>query len=160
MTAAFLGEIQLFSGSYAPRGWAVCAGQTLSIASNTALFALLGTTFGGNGITTFQLPDLRGRVPLGTDTDPMGTRGGQEAVTLAVTQMPAHGHRLRGTSNAAVSDSPEDRTPAVGGSYAATQDKTIMGPVVVDNGSSQPHNNVAPSSTLLWCIALEGQFPS
>ena len=154
---AFLGEIQLFSGSYPPKGWAACAGQTLAIFSNQPLFGLLGTTFGGNGTTNFNLPDLRGRVPIGVGDLPVGAQVGAETVTLSVTEMPGHSHRLRGTSNPG-NGLPGGQTPAAGGPYATTNDKTLM-PAVAEAGGSQPHPNVAPSTVLLWCIALQGPYP-
>src|SRR6478672_10112699 len=98
MSEPFLAEIIMFAGNFAPRGWAFCQGQILSIAQNTALFSLLGTTYGGNGQTTFALPDLRGRVPVGTGQGPglsnydLGQVSGSESVTLTVSQMPAHNH--------------------------------------------------------------------
>lgn len=158
----FLGEIQLVAGPYPPRGWAHCDGQLLSISQNSALFSLFGTNFGGDGRTTFGLPDLRGRIPVGLGVAGlrMGDRDGAESVALGVPQMPAHGHRLRGTGATAAGDPPDGRTPATGGAYAMTQDKTIMGPAVAPAGGSQAHPNVAPSAVLRWCIALQGIYPS
>src|SRR5688500_2728667 len=124
----FLGEIRLVPFTFAPRGWALCAGQLLPINQNQALLALLGTTYGGNGRTAFALPDLRGRVPLGAgdaatgSTYALGSTGGAEAVRLTTSQLPAHAHTVRASSGAATTAEPWDAVPAGGGAYAATRD--------------------------------------
>ena len=112
MSDPFIGEISLFASNFAPRGWALCDGQLLPISTNTALFALLGTTYGGDGRTTFGLPDLRGRLPVHAGTGPgltqrrLGERSGVEQVTLSTTELPSHGHAVRGNSGVANRQSP------------------------------------------------------
>jgi microcystin-dependent protein len=164
MAEPFLGQLLLVPYNFAPRGWAFCDGQLLSIAQNTALFSLLGTTFGGNGQTTFALPDLRGRVPVGVGPGPglspvdLGEVGGSETVTLITTQIPAHGHTIGGTNSAATGSRPAGNVNAQGGAYSATSDATMQ--PTGNTGGSQPHGNLQPYLALNWCIALEGIFPS
>jgi len=167
MSEQFLGELRLMSFSFPPKGWALCHGQTLSIQQNQALFSLLGTTYGGNGQTTFMLPDLRGRAPLHTsDALPLGTRGGQEAVTLSTSQIPAHTHPLVATSDIANASVPGGAVPAAkgrGGSnrYAPAGNDTVMeAGTVAANAGGQPHPNMQPFEVLSWAIALVGIFPS
>ncbi len=154
-TEPYIGEIVMYGFNFAPRGWAHCDGQTLSIAQNTALFSLLGTTYGGNGQTTFALPDLRGRVPLHPGQGPglsprdQGEVGGSEAVTLTAGQLPAHNHALpevqvRGTG-----------TPAVG----ATTGGALGTATTSAAGGGQPLPNLPPYLGLYYSIALEGIFP-
>jgi microcystin-dependent protein len=167
MSDPYLGEIRLVPYNFAPRGWAFCSGQILSIAQNTALFSLLGTTYGGNGQTTFALPDLRGRVPVSSGQGPglsnitLGEQAGTETVTLNQGQMPAHGH-LAGASNAAATGSrPGNSVPAAGGAYAASSDGTTLNPAFIQNsGGSQPFGIRPPYLGLNFIIALEGIFPS
>ncbi|WP_156254147.1 phage tail protein [Pseudactinotalea terrae] len=164
----YLGTIQLFGFSFAPRGWAICNGQLLSIAQNSALFSLLGTYYGGDGQTTFGLPDLRGRAPLGQGQGPglspysIGQVGGQEQVTLLSSQMPPHGHGVA-AATAATSKSPSGNLPAVatGGAAYGTSASQSMSPAMVQpNGGGQPHENRPPYLVANWCIALQGIFPS
>lgn len=168
MAEGFIGEIRLFAGNFAPRGWALCNGQLLSIAQNTALFSILGTTYGGNGQTTFALPDLRGRVPLHPGTGPgladrfLGESAGQETHTLLQSEMPAHGHQLNATANTATATSPaggvlaQPARPA----YAAGGAASPMSASSLGNaGGSQPHNNMAPYLGLNFIICMEGIFP-
>ena len=167
MSEPFLGEIRILGFNFAPRGWAMCAGQILSIAQNTALFSLLGTTYGGNGTQTFALPDLRGRVPLSVGQGPglsnydQGEVSGTETVTLTTGQMPGHGH-LAGASNGAASATrPNGNFPAGGGAYAAASDGSTLNAAFVQSaGGSQPHSNLQPLLVLNFCIALQGIFPS
>ncbi|PYT00799.1 MAG: phage tail protein [Acidobacteria bacterium] len=174
MSEPFLGEIVMFAGNFAPRGWAFCQGQLLSIAQNTALFSILGTTYGGNGQTTFALPDFRGRVPMGTGQGPglsprtLGEESGTETVTLLSTQMPAHTHtasaQLHASTLAADDTLPAGNFPADGGSYRTTTDTTMnANAVTVTNGisgGSQPFSIVQPYLVINFIIAIEGIFPS
>ena len=167
MSEQFLGELRLMSFSFPPKGWALCNGQVLSIQQNQALFALLGTTYGGNGQTTFMLPDLRGRTPLHTsDTLLLGMPSGQESVTLSTSQIPAHTHPLVATSDLANASVPGGAVPAAkgrGGSnrYAPAGSDTVMDPgTVAANAGGQPHPNMQPFEVLSWAIALVGIFPS
>ena len=173
-----LAEIRMFAGNFAPRGWAFCQGQILSIAQNTALFSLLGTTFGGNGQTTFGLPDLQGRVPVGTGQGPglpnvnLGQVSGEPTHTLLITEMPAHNHTAQGTINASsgagTSATPVGNYPAAStardNQYAATQNATMnasaVGVTVGIAGGSQPHNNMQPYLTLNYIICMEGIYPT
>lgn len=167
MSDQYLGELRLMSFSFPPKGWALCNGQILSIQQNQALFALLGTTYGGNGQTTFRLPDLRGRAPLHTsNTLPLGMQGGQEAVTLATSQIPAHTHPLVATSDLANASVPGGAVPAAKGRgginrYApAGNDAAMDAGAVAANAGNQPHPNMQPFEVLSWAIALVGIFPS
>lgn len=167
-----LGEIYLSGLNFAPRGYAFCAGQLLSIAQNTALFALLGTNFGGNGQTTFALPDLRGRVPIGAGQGPglsprtLGELAGEENHTLISTEMPAHNHLVNAKSDAGDASAPAGaflaNTGALDKEYKNTDGPTVqMSPQMIGlAGGSQPHNNMQPYLVLNYNIALEGIFPS
>ena len=166
MSQPFLGEIRLFPYNFAPRGWAFCNGQILPIAQNTALFSLLGTTYGGNGQTTFALPDLRGRVPTSSGQGPglsnytLGQLAGEETVTLLQTQIPAHSHFPPCSSDDPNAGSPKNNFPAtVGTSIYSTTSNANMG-ATSSVGGSQPHNNLPPYLVLNYCIALQGIFPS
>lgn len=173
MASPFIGQIILVPYNFAPRGFAFCQGQIMSIAQNTALFSLLGTTYGGNGQTTFALPDLRGRVPMGTGQGPglpnytLGELAGEVAHTLNTGELPAHQHTLPCSAEDATHGSPQNRypaTPNVAGSggavnaYAPASNATMGAMSIV--GGSQPHNNLQPYLVLNYCIALEGIFPS
>jgi microcystin-dependent protein len=170
MTTPMIAEIRLFAGNFAPRGWALCHGQILSIAQNTALFSLLGTTYGGDGRTTFALPDLRGRVPVGQGQGPglspnsLGQQGGAETHTLTSSEMPAHNHPTqsnKATNDAATTSRPNGKVPAAGGAYADTSDGSALDPDLIGAaGGSQPHNNMQPHLALNYIIALQGIYPS
>jgi microcystin-dependent protein len=171
MAEPFLSEIRIMSFNFPPKGWAFCNGQLLPINQNQALFALLGTNYGGNGQTNFALPDLRGRTPIhrgGGFT--LGQRGGSEAVTLGISQLPAHAHAL----NARAPDDPSGNTNLPGGNFFSNSapaelynnesgtpalQPTNSG-AVGSTGGSQAHNNMAPYIVLNFCIALQGIFPS
>lgn len=172
MSEPFLGMIILVPYNFAPRGWAFCAGQILPIAQNTALFSLLGTTFGGNGQTTFALPDLRGRVPMGVGQGPgldnyvLGEVLGTEEITLNINQMPVHGHPA---SAKAIDDDGTSASPAgkslasIANGYAPGNPSAVMNAAMVqvgNAGGSQPHDNMQPCLGLNYCIALEGIYPS
>ena len=172
MTQPFIGEIRFFGFDFAPRGWALCAGQILSIQQNQALFSLLGTTYGGNGTTVFQLPDLRSRTPIGFGSNgPVGTYtlgevAGQENVTLLSTQIPQHNHFLVGTTMTATHRPPIGRTLGADTSdnidyYASGGTPVPLDPAsIAIAGGSQPHPNLQPYTTLNASIALQGRFPS
>jgi microcystin-dependent protein len=161
----FIGQIMLFGGNFAPSGWALCNGQLLSIQQNTALFSILGTTYGGNGQTNFALPDLRGRVPMhfgqgpGLSNFTEGQVGGAETVTLTQLQMPTHTHPLNATDADQTTNRPNNAVFARGGFYAGTGDGTQMAPLPTAGGS-QPHENHQPFLVMNYCIALLGIFPS
>ena len=169
-----LGTIILFAGNFAPRGWALCNGQLLPIAQNTALFSILGTTYGGDGITTFQLPDLRCASPVGFQQGPglanyvLGEHAGVSTVTLTPNQMPMHNHLPMGADVRGDVNSPANATWAramVGrvrdGIYATAPDSTVMAPdALTTAGNGQPHDNLPPYLTVTFIIALVGIFPS
>lgn len=163
MGTPYLGEVRIFSFNFPPKGWAFCNGQTLAIAQNQALFSLLGTTYGGNGVTTFALPNLQGRVPIGVGyLFNQGQSGGEEAHTLTQSELPAHTHAAIGSSNPADQGSPQNNYWAVeeSNAYAAAADSTMASSAVTTVGGSQPHTNLSPYLTLNFCIALVGIFPS
>lgn len=162
MSEPFLGEIKLVSFNFPPRGWALCNGQILSIAQNTALFSVLGTTYGGNGQTTFALPDLQGRTPLHFGAGVVqGESGGEIAHTLIGSELPAHSHTVAATSAAASALSP------VGNVWATTSvaaygpsPNTALAAATTASGGSQPHENQQPYLVLSFIIAIQGIFPS
>jgi microcystin-dependent protein len=175
----FIGQIMMFGGNFAPRGWAFCNGQLLSIAQNTALFSILGTIYGGDGRTTFGLPELRGRVAVhsGNSTGPgltnrrIGERGGSQTNTLNVTQLPAHNHnvQLAAEGNIATEANPTNNMLAVpiGGEKIYAPDDTAAEVVMNSKsirqsnvGNNQPVNNMQPYTAVNYIIALIGTFPS
>ncbi|WP_207513787.1 phage tail protein [Longitalea luteola] len=173
----YIGQVILFAGNFAPRGWAFCQGQLLSIAQNTALFSILGTTYGGNGQTTFGLPDLRGRVPVGTGTGPglsawdLGQMEGAENVSLGVNQMPAHNHSVMVSSGAANSATGKGNylaspngtfagDPVKVNAYNGTPTDLLGTSTITNSGSGAPHSNIQPSLGLNYIICMEGIFPS
>ena len=164
MAEPFLSEIRIMSFNFAPRGWAMCNGQFLPINQNQALFSLLGTTFGGNGQTTFALPDLRGRVPISVGSGfSLGQSGGQEFHTITQAEMPAHTHFVRGASNAANTNTASGSAllGTQASTYGGASNLTVMSAAAIGNvGGSQPHENRQPFLTLNFCIALQGIFPS
>lgn len=172
MADPFIGQICTFGFNFAPRNYATCDGQLLSIAQNTALFSLLGTTYGGDGRVTFALPDLRGRVALHQGQGPglsqrvMGEESGSESVTLISSQMPMHNHTVGALSTNGNLKSPTNNVPAsVQGTntniYAANSDGSTMKATMIGlSGGNQPHNNMQPYLVINFCIALQGIFPS
>jgi microcystin-dependent protein len=165
MAEPFLSEIKVFSFNYAPKGWALCNGQLLPINQNQALFALLGTTYGGNGQTTFGLPDLRGRAPIHSGNGhTLGERAGQESHTLALTELPQHTHAVDASSSPGNNVVPTGNVLAssLNQSYRAPdQSLTTLAPATIGNtGGSQPHLNMQPFLGLTFGIALQGIFPS
>ena len=164
MSEPFLAEIRIFGFNFAPRGWATCDGQILPINQNQSLYSLLGTTYGGDGRTSFGLPDLRGRVPLHEGSGfGLGSKSGAENVVLNVTQRPGHTHQLNATENPAATDSPTGNVFAAAPddryATAANLVNTASG-AVTNSGGSQAHTNIQPSLVLNFCIALQGLFPS
>src|SRR3954467_10926360 len=149
MAEPFLGELKLISWNYPPKGWAFANGQFLPINQNQALFSLFGTMYGGNGQTTFALPDLRGRVPTHVGQGPglspktQGEAAGEETHTLIATEMPAHAHAQPASSAQQDTNRPGNAVPAKGGVFAGPADGTVMDPTTV-SGGSQPHNNMPP----------------
>jgi microcystin-dependent protein len=166
----FLGEIALVGFNFPPLGWALCNGQLLPINQNTALFSLLGTTYGGDGITNFALPDLRGRVPIHMGQGPglssfvIGQTGGAEAITLTAAQMPSHSHTLNASSQNGSSDTPTGAFPAKSAAgvpqYGAASNTAMAAAAVSTAGSNVPHENHQPFLTMNYIIALNGIFPS
>jgi len=167
----FLGEIKMFAGTFAPNGWAKCEGQILSISQNSALFSLLGTTYGGDGQTTFALPDLRGRAPIHSGQGPglsgysLGQQGGTESTTLTVNNLPAHNHTINGIVEDGNSASPTGNFPAgtklLDPEYSNSGTVTPMNASMVGNtGNSNPINNMQPYLTVTYIIALEGIYPT
>ena len=166
MADPFIGEIRMMAFTFAPKGWAQCNGQLLPINQNQALFSLLGTMYGGNGQTTFGLPDLRGRTPIHTDSGfTQGERSGAEAQTLTLSQMPAHSHFVRGitagpTGGNAPGPTKTLSATSTGQLYGPTA-HAQMSPAMIGNaGGSQPHTNIMPSVVIGICIALIGIWPS
>lgn len=170
MSDPFVAEIRIFGFNFAPTGWAQCDGQILPISQNTALFSLLGTMYGGNGQSTFALPDLQGSVPMfwgqgqGLSLYDEGQTGGSDTVTLLQSEMPAHSHTWTASNQDGTDQSPvaELMAGGVGGvsTYAAPSAIKQMSPnTIAPAGGDQPHNNLMPYLTLNFCIALQGVFP-
>jgi microcystin-dependent protein len=172
MAEPFIAEIKMFAGNFAPRGWAFCDGQLLPISSNTALFSLVGTIYGGDGRTTFALPDLRGRVSMHAGNGPglsqrrVGQRGGTETVTLNVAQMPSHNHSPGCSNDLGDEVLPEGNFVAkpagadTGEAFASTADKTMGTSPSSNTGGNGAHTNVQPFLVVNYIIALVGTFPS
>ncbi|HXO63791.1 MAG TPA: tail fiber protein [Steroidobacteraceae bacterium] len=168
MSQPFLGEIRMFGGNFAPDGWMMCAGQTLAISEYTALFSLMGTTYGGDGVSTFQLPSLSSRVPIHQGDASSGTEyvqgqvGGTETVTLTTAQLPAHRHPFVGSGSAA--QTPNGNvlaSPSGDPLYTSnTPDSTLGGGSTVAAGSSSPHNNLMSYLALTYIIAVQGIYPT
>ncbi len=161
----YLGEIIPWPIGFAPKGWAFCSGQALSISQNQALFALLGTTYGGDGIRTFNLPDLRGRMPVHAGNGYVGGQtAGEESHTLILNELPSHTHNVKASNGVGSSNAPLNNIPAVSSEgvrqYGTSIDQS-MGPTGVSNtGGSQPHDNMPPYLVLNYIIAMQGIFPS
>ena len=170
MAEPFLSEIRIMSFVFPPKGWALCNGQLLPINQNQALFSLLGTTFGGDGRVNFALPDLRGRTPIHVGSGhTLGERGGEQAHTLSIAELPTHVHVVNASTTAADQATlvtPPNNTPnlfgaVTGAQYAAPAQLTTLVPDTVTTvGGSQAHLNMQPFLTLSFCIALQGIFPS
>jgi microcystin-dependent protein len=177
MQEPYLGDVRMFCGNFAPRTWAFCAGQLLSIAQNTALYSLLGTTFGGDGVTTFGLPDLRGRAPVGQGQGTglsnrvLGEMSGQEQVTLMLSNLPGHNHGFFATqANANTSTigpsvllgtaTASSGTPLLYVALLGNTPAPLASAAIGLSGNSQPHSNIMPTLTLDFVIALQGIYPS
>jgi microcystin-dependent protein len=165
----FIGEIRIFAGNFAPVGWAFCAGQTMAITENEELFTLIGTTYGGDGENTFNLPNLSGRIPLhqgratSGDVFTIGQLAGEENVTLTQQQLPSHNHTAQASGAAATVTSPSGNVWAEWGDapYVAGDPAVSMDPQGISAaGNTQPHDNMPPYLALSYIIALEGIFPS
>jgi microcystin-dependent protein len=168
MGEPYIGEIRIFAGSFAPAGWAMCAGQLMPISQNDALFTLIGTTYGGDGQETFGLPDLQSRVPIHTGQGPgisqnyqLGEEAGVESVTLTAQQIPVHNHAFLVNSAIGTQTSPSNNymaAPLTGKLYYATTPDKVMGPPS-PVGGSQPHENLQPYLCITYIISLFGVFP-
>lgn len=172
MADPFVAEIRIFPFNFPPRGWAFCDGQLLPLSQNTALFSLLGTTYGGNGQSTFALPNLQGRAPMhpgqgpGLSLHDLGETGGTETVTLLASEMPSHSHTMKANNSDGLFPSPGANVPSGPGAdrdlflYKEGVANASMNPAASGTtGGSLPHNNLMPYLTLYFCIALQGVFP-
>lgn len=172
MSEPFLGEIKMFAGSFAPRSWALCDGQLLAVAQNDALFSLLGTIYGGDGRTTFGLPDMRGRIPIHAGSGPgltprnIGSKSGTENETLVVNQLPNHTHTLQANTQAGAQGDAAGTTPSQStvGVYLQSPNplsiRQLKAASISQVGSSQRHNNMMPFLCINFIIALAGVYPS
>ncbi|MBV8751456.1 MAG: phage tail protein [Hyphomicrobiales bacterium] len=184
MSEPFLGQVEVFSFNFAPKGWTMCQGQLLSIQQNTALFALLGTTYGGNGTTNFGLPDLRSRVPVGWGQGPglsnydLGQKGGEEAHTLIVNEMASHNHSFMADTSAPATNNTEKASPSVVLGNTTGKQSGVANPFALTlytsgapggtldpnsigfTGGNQGHPNIMPYLALNFCISLIGIFPT
>ena len=170
MSDPFVGEIRMFAGNFAPRNWALCDGQLLPVSQNDALFSLLGTIYGGDGRTTFGLPDLRGRLPVhqgtgpGLTPRPIGQRSGQETVTLTTNQLPAHGHALNASAESADATQAAGNLPAqtAEDAFSASAVGTTLSSAAIASGGGggTSHPNVQPFLCINFIIALVGVYPS
>ncbi len=172
MADPFVAEIRIFPFNFAPKGWAFCDGQLLPLSQNTALFSLLGTTYGGNGKSNFALPDLQGKVPMhpgqgpGLSLHDLGETGGSDTVTLLESEIPAHSHVLNASTQPGEDPAP-NASEALGRSVGASLYQSVTNANIVQlaataltpAGGDQPHNNLQPYLTLNFCIALQGVFP-
>lgn len=165
----FIGQILMFAGNFAPRGWALCDGQLLPISQHQALFSILGTIYGGDGRTTFALPDLRGRAPIHAGTGPgltsrrLGEKGGAESVALGVNEMPAHGHTFRALSCDGNSADPGGNVLAkIKGGFESNDkpDTDLSADTITSSGGGKAHNNMPPYLAMNYIIALQGVYPS
>ncbi|GGX26739.1 phage tail protein [Undibacterium macrobrachii] len=171
MADPFVAEIRIFPFNFAPKGWAWCDGQLLPLSQNTALFSLLGTTYGGNGQSNFALPDLQGRAAMQPDQGPglslynLGQSGGAESVTLLQTEIPTHNHTMQVSDIAGNSTTPAANAMAIGAKgtpmYAPISGATgtLSNNTITQNGGSMPHNNMQPYLTMYFAIAMQGVFP-
>jgi microcystin-dependent protein len=169
MADPFVAEIRIFPFNFAPKGWARCDGQLMPLSQNTALFSLLGTTYGGNGKSNFALPDLQGRAPMhpgqgqGLSLHDLGEAGGAETVTLLQSEIPGHAHTMNASEADGIERTPAGQLLATGiaiSQYQTPAARTNLSPqAVAPAGGDAPHNNMQPYLTLQFCIALQGVFP-
>ncbi|MGB1241228.1 MAG: phage tail protein [Chitinophagales bacterium] len=168
MSEPFVGEIRMFAGNFAPRGWEFCDGQLLTISQNDALFSLFGTVYGGDGRTTFALPDLRGRIPLhagsgpGLSNRPLGSKGGTERVTLNTYQLPPHNHTVRVVNSASSVGIPTNASLSIStndNEYAATGTEYMGAINTTETGGNQSHNNLMPTLCVHFIVAIFGVYP-
>jgi microcystin-dependent protein len=167
MSEPFIAEIRIFAGTFAPRGWAFCNGQLLPVSQNTALFSLIGSTYGGDGRTVTALPNLQGRAPMHPGRGPgltsrrLGERGGGETATLSEAQMPSHSHQMRAVAGAANADPGPNRGLGDAPMYQAIEGTENMAPdMLATTGGSQAHQNMQPFLAINFIIALVGLYPS
>ena len=162
MAESFLGEIRIFPINYAPRGWALCNGQMLSINANQALYSLLGTTYGGDGRTTFALPDLRGRVPIHVSPSlPLGTMAGEATHTVTTNEMSQHSNQVGGSSSLGDATSPQGKVWANKDNLYASGTTVVMNSASLTTaGGGQAHDNMQPYLAVQFCIAIQGIYPS
>jgi microcystin-dependent protein len=172
MSEPFVGEIRMFAGNFAPRGWSFCDGQLLAVSQNDALFSLLGTIYGGDGRTTFGLPDLRGRIPIHQGQGPglsprkLGSKAGSEKETLTTSQMPSHSHTPQGSNNQATSTTLSGnvlaKVEADAAMYVPTKatPQNLINGIVANTGGSRSHTNLMPTLCIHYIIALVGIYPS
>ncbi|TCO70007.1 phage tail protein [Marinisporobacter balticus] len=169
MCESYIGEIRMFAGNYAPRNWAFCDGQLLPISNFNALYSLLGTTYGGDGYTTFALPDMRGRIPLhfgygaGLSNRLIGQKFGQEQASLTLSQIPSHNHPMQASSDVATATSPNETILATAQKdfyiSAGTNQQNLHPQTIEESGSSQAHYNMQPSLCVNFIISLRGEYP-
>ena len=164
MADPFIGEIRMTSWGFAAKGWALCNGQTMAISQNQALFSLLGTMYGGDGVTTFKLPNLQGRAPIHFFGQQyvQGTTGGEETHTLAMNEMPMHTHTVSGSNNTADQPIPQDAFWAAKSAqspFAGTGNAKMWDGAIAPGGGGQPHENMQPYLTISFMIALVGIYP-
>jgi microcystin-dependent protein len=163
----FIAEIRIVGFNFAPQGWAFCDGQILPLSQNTALFSLLGTTYGGNGLSTFALPDLQGRAPMQEGQGPglsfrsLGEEGGSTLVSLLESEIPNHNHQIRTVNDPGLQSSPQGAFPSRANMYKTLPGSTspMNASIMTPSGGSLPHNNMQPYLTLNYIIALQGIFP-
>ena len=170
MSEPFVGEIRMFAGNFAPRGWAFCDGQLLAVSQNDALFSLFGTIYGGDGRTTFGLPDMRGRLPIHAGQGPglserrLGAKGGAEKVTLTVNQMPSHTHPFNASADLASDSNPQGNVPGQSPSIDLYiedgQTQNLASSAITNTGGSRSHTNLMPFLCINFIVALVGIYPS
>jgi microcystin-dependent protein len=170
MAESFIGEIRMFAGTFAPLGWAFCSGQLIAISENDTLYTLIGTTYGGDGVTTFALPNLQGRLPVHMGQGPgltpivIGQLGGAESVTLSPQQLPGHTHSFQASTAAGTSATPQGQVVAASATVELYRESTpgtaLAGAAVSPVGQSLPHDNVQPFLCVNFIISLYGTFPT